>query len=177
MADEPEDTPETPEKEGAEAGAEAGAETGAETGAATAEAPAKDGKEPEKLVQSVEMQDIGPCKKHIKVTVDRKNVDELLDGKYKELMTDAQVPGFRPGKAPREIVIRKYHKDVTSQVKGQLLMASLEQLADENDVAPLSAPNIDYEKLDIPKEGPFVYEFDVEVRPQFDLPDYKGLKI
>src|SRR5882762_3405876 len=116
MADEPQaDTPQTPEKEDAEAGA------------ATAEAPGKDGKEPEKLVQTVEMQDIGPCKKHIKVTVDRKNVDELLDGKYKELMTDAQVPGFRPGKAPREIVIRKYHKDVTSQVKGQLLMASLEQ--------------------------------------------------
>src|SRR5437588_111694 len=101
MADEREDTPETPEKEDAEAGA------------ATTEAPDKD-KPADKLVQTVEMQDIGPCKKHIKVTVDRKNVDELLDGKYKELMTDAQVPGFRPGKAPREIVIRKYHKDVTS---------------------------------------------------------------
>ena len=166
MADEEKaDASDTPEKD----------ET--EGGTATAEAPEKDGKEAEKLVQTVEMHDIGPCKKHIKVTVDRKNVDELLDGKYKELMTDAQVPGFRPGKAPRSIVIRKFHKDVTSQVKGQILMASLEQLADENDVAPLSAPNIDYEKLDIPKEGPFVYEFDVEVRPQFDLPEYKGLKI
>ena len=31
--------------------------------------------------------------------------------------------------------------------------------------------------MNIPKEGPFIYEFDIEVRPEFDLPDYKGLKL
>src|SRR5262249_2849101 len=46
-----------------------------------------------------------------------------------------------------------------------------------NDVAPLSPPDIDPTKIDIPKEGPMIYEFEVEVRPQFDLPNYKGLKL
>jgi trigger factor len=41
----------------------------------------------------------------------------------------------------------------------------------------LSAPNIDPFKIELPKEGPLVYEFEVEVRPQFDLPSYKNLKI
>src|SRR5437870_3702563 len=44
-------------------------------------------------------------------------------------------------------------------------------------VAPLSPPDIDPLKIDIPKTGPLIYEFDVEVRPQFDLPNYKGLKL
>ena len=56
-------------------------------------------------------------------------------------------------------------------------MASLEQLAEEQTIAPLSPPEFDPTLLDIPKEGPFVYEFDIEVRPEFDLPDYKGMKL
>jgi trigger factor len=134
-------------------------------------------KKPEKLNQTVELKDIGPCKKHIKVTVDRGDIDKLLNEKFSELVKDSVVPGFRPGKAPRRVVTRRFHKDVTDQVRGQVLMASLEQLAEDHDVAPLTAPNIDPKKIEIPKEGPFIYEFDVEVRPQFDLPDYKGMKL
>src|SRR5262249_5710416 len=47
----------------------------------------------------------------------------------------------------------------------------------ENDVAPLAPPNIDPSQIEIPEDGPLVYEFEVEVRPQFNLPNYKGLKI
>src|SRR5262245_19585919 len=153
--------------------------TGTEDSTEGAVAEAAEEKKADKLHQNVLITDVGPCRKHIKVTVERADIDDLLNEKYKELMVDqpAQIPGFRPGKAPREVVIRKFQKDVTSQVKGQVLMASLEQLAEDHDVAPLSAPDINYDKLDIPKEGPVVYEFTVEVRPTFDLPNYKGLKL
>ncbi len=136
-----------------------------------------DKKEDEKLVQTVEMTDVGPCKKHIKVTIERAAIDKRMDEKFKELVGDAEVPGFRPGKAPRKVIVRRFHKDVENEVKGQVLMASLEQLAEEHDVAPLSPPDINPAKLEFPKDGPFVYEFNVEVRPSFDLPDYKGLKL
>jgi trigger factor len=130
-----------------------------------------------KLHQQVEIKDIGPCKKHIKVTVDRADIDGRFGDKFKELMGEANVPGFRPGKAPRKLIERRYHNEVGDQVKSEVLLASLEQLAEEHDIAPLSAPNIDPAKIDLPKEGPMVYEFEVEVRPQFDLPSYKGLKL
>jgi trigger factor len=131
----------------------------------------------ENLHQLVDITDVGPCRKHIKVTVDRGDIDKLLDEKFSELVKEATVPGFRPGKAPRKVITRRFHKEVTDQVRGQLLLASLEQLAEDYDVAPLSPPNLDPSKIEIPKEGPFVYEFEVEVRPEFDLPDYKGLKL
>jgi len=142
------------------------------------DAPEENGeKKPEKLHQAVEIKDIGPCKKHVKVTVERADIDERLDERYKELVGDSVIPGFRPGKAPRNIVIRKFKKDVTERVRADVLMASLEQLADDFDVAPISPPDIDPGKLEIPDQGPFIYEFDVEVRPSFDLPNYKGLKL
>ena len=151
-------------------------------GAATAEAPA-DGadKAPVKLTQAVEFKDVGPCKKHIKVSVDRVAIEGRLNEKYSELAKNegggVAVAGFRPGKAPRKIIEKRFKKDVTDQVKAEVLLASLEQLAEEHDVAPLSAPNIDPGKIEIPDQGPLVYEFEVEVRPQFDLPNYKGLKL
>src|SRR5262245_20319085 len=89
-------------------------------GAVAEAAPdAAEGKTADKLHQNVVITDVGPCRKHIKVTVERADIDDLLNEKYKELMVDqpAQIPGFRPGKAPREVVIRKFQKDVTSQVK------------------------------------------------------------
>lgn len=140
---------------------------------------AAEGTEEEKLVlqQSVEVQDAGPCKKHVKVTVQRAEIDKLHDKKIAELVSDAQVPGFRPGKAPRKVIVRRFQKEVGDQVKGQVLLASLEQLSDEQNLNPLSPPNLKAESIEIPKEGPFVYEFDIEVRPEFDLPDYKGLKL
>ncbi len=131
----------------------------------------------ERLNQTIEMNDVGPCKKHIKVKIDRADIDKRCDEEYGKLVFDAQIPGFRPGKAPRKVVVRRFQKDVLNQVKGQVILASLEQLAEDHDLAPLSAPNINPDSLVIPEEGDFVYEFDVEVRPEFDLPNYKGLKL
>src|SRR5439155_6753605 len=120
-----------------------------------------------------------PCRKDITVTVDRNKIDDRFNEKFTELtLSDQpQVRGFRPGKAPRKIIERQYYPSVAEEVKTQVLMASLEQLAEEQSIAPLSPPDLDPNALEIPKERPFVYEFDIEVRPEFDLPDYKGLKL
>ena len=149
-----------------------------ETDGATAlETPPEEKKKKKKLKQTVAIEDVGPCKKHIKVTVARDDIDASFQTKFKELVGESWIPGFRPGKAPKPIVMRKYKKDVHDQVKGEILMASLEQLAEEFDVAPLSAPNLNTNNLDIPDKGDFIYEFEVEVRPHFELPEYKGLKL
>ncbi len=133
----------------------------------------------EKLEQTVEVTDVGPCKKHIKVTVDRAAIDDRFNEKYTELVRSdtSQVNGFRPGKAPRKIIERRFKVHVEEQVRQEVLMASLEQLATENQIAPLSPPDLDPNKLEIPESGPFIYEFDVEVRPEFDLPPYKGIRL
>src|SRR4051812_41821900 len=170
MADN-EDTPDTPPTDAAETTATAEPDA--------AEAGAAEDKEPVKLHQTVEVSDVGPCKKHIRVTIDRADIDTRLDEKYSELVTEhrSYISGFRPGKAPRKIVEKHYRDDVQQQVRGEVLMASLEQIAEEQDIAPLAPPDLDPSKIVIPPEGPMIYEFDVEVRPQFQLPDYKGLKL
>jgi len=155
-----------------------------ETTADTPTEPETEGAPPEaaddgKLKQTVEISDVGPCKKHVKITVDRDAIDERFKEKFDELLKDrsAAVPGFRPGKAPRKYVERKFKPAVSEDVRREVLMASLQQLAEDSNIAPLAPPELEPEQLEIPEEGPFVYEFDVEVRPEFDLPDYKGIKL
>lgn len=140
---------------------------------AVAEAPANH------LAQTVEMTDVGPCKKHIKITVDRKAIDDRFNEKYTELVRSdtSQVNGFRPGKAPRKVIERRFKSVVEEQVRTEVLMASLEQLATENPISPLAPPDLDPASLEIPESGPFIYEFDIEVRPEFDLGNYKGITL
>src|SRR6476646_6997673 len=127
--------------------------------------------EPVKLKQTVEIKDVGPCKKHVKVTVEREQIDERFDEKFTEIVQSdqPQVRGFRPGKAPRKLIEKQYKGAVSEEVKTQVLMASLEQLADEQLIAPLSPPDLDPNAIKIPDEGAFVYEFEIEGRPEFDL--------
>jgi trigger factor len=176
MTDEPRPDSGTETPQAAEAAPEAPPPAGEGTQATAVAAP-EAAAEAAKLHQDVEIKDVGPCRKHIKVSVDRKDIDGRLGEKFKELMTDAPVAGFRPGKAPRKIVERRFAKEVGEQVKAEVLLASLQQLAEDHDIAPLTAPDIDPGDIELPREGPLVYEFEVEVRPQFDLPNYKGLKI
>src|SRR5688572_26093505 len=67
---------------------------------------------PAKLTQNVEIRDVGPCRKHIKVTIDRKDIDARLGDHFKKLVAESNVAGFRPGKAPRALVERRFQKEV-----------------------------------------------------------------
>jgi trigger factor len=130
-----------------------------------------------KMSLTVEIQDVGPCLKHVKVVVPRVDIDYFRDQALGELGDTAQVPGFRVGNVPRKLIERRFKDEISGEVKQKVLVISLEQLAEENDLDPINEPNLDVESMIIPEDGPFEYEFEVEVRPDFDLPDYGGLKI
>lgn len=130
-----------------------------------------------KMDLTVNVETVGPCRKHVRVTVPRSGIDAVQERAVDELMDKAEVPGFRVGHVPQKLIEKRFKNEIGEQVKQKVLMYSLEQLADEQDLDPINEPNIDLESIDIPDEGDFEYEFDVEVRPEFDLPEYKGLSI
>jgi trigger factor len=125
----------------------------------------------------VDVQTAGPCRKHVKITVPREDVDRVMSNQVQEFIDSAAVPGFRPGHVPEALVRRRYRKELGDKVKQDLLMASLSQLGESAQIEPINEPSIDIEGIELPDEGDFTYEFDVEVRPEFELPNYKGLSI
>ena len=123
---------------------------------------------------AVEITDAGPCKKHIKVSIPRSEIELQYTESLENLRKEAVVPGFRPGKAPRQLVVKRFRKQVSEQVKSKLLMSSLEQLDQDYKLEPITQPQLDVAAIELPDDGPMNFEMDVEVRPQFTLPELQG---
>ena len=117
------------------------------------------------------------CERHVTVTVSREDIDRYFDNSFSELMGKAEVPGFRAGRAPRKLIESRFRKDVGDQVKMSLLMDSMTQISEDGSLSPISEPDFDPVAVSIPDEGPMMFEFNIEVRPEFDLPKWKGLSI
>ncbi len=130
-----------------------------------------------KLNLEVKIETAGPCRKHVDVTVPRADLDHYFDEVMGELESTAEVKGFRIGHVPRELLAKRFRKEMTDQVKQKVLIDSLGQLEAEKQLDPINQPDIDVESLEIPEEGDFTYSFEVEVRPEFEVPDYTGLTI
>jgi len=133
--------------------------------------------EPQKLHLDVQIDRRSTCERHITVTIPREDIDRYFNNEFTELMPTAQVPGFRPGHAPRKLVEMRFRKDMAGKVKSNLLMDSLTQINEEQKLSAISEPEIDLDALEVPEEGPLTFEFDLEVRPEFELPQWKGLLI
>lgn len=141
------------------------------------ETPVADVDQKYKLSLKVDIQNVGPCRKHVRVTVPRTDLEHFSEEALKEVVETAAVPGFRKGRVPAGLAQKRFKSDISNSVRQRVLMQSLEQLAEENTLDPINEPDFDIESLTIPDQGDFEYEFDVEVRPSFDLPQYSGLKI
>ena len=130
-----------------------------------------------KLNLEVKIDSRSACERHITVSVAREDIDRYLNKEFSKMMPEAHVPGFRPGHAPRKLVEHRFRKDVAARVKGELLMDSLGQIHEDYDLAAIGEPDLDLDTVEVPEQGPMTFEFDLEVRPQFDLPQWKGLQI
>jgi len=125
----------------------------------------------------VTIEDSGPCKKKVSVEIPEESIKSALDEQYEELRRDAIVPGFRKGRAPLRLLEKRFGTDVRTQVKLKLLAEASEAALKENELDKLSEPDIDHEKVELPDSGPMKFEFEVEVRPEFKLPELEGIKV
>lgn len=130
-----------------------------------------------RLSLEVDVQNVGPCRKHVRVKVPRLDIDHFDEEAVKEVIETTTVPGFRKGRVPASLARKRFQEEIANSVRQRVLMQSLEQLAEDNSLDPINEPDFDVESLKIPDEGDFEYEFDVEVRPEFEIPQYDGLKI
>lgn len=133
--------------------------------------------EKQKLDLNIQVKEVSVCQRHVTVTIPRQEIDRYFAKQFDDLIPKALVPGFRPGKAPRRLVESKFRPQVADQVKGALLLDSMTQINDDELFSAISEPDFDFEAIKIPDSGDLTYEFDIEVRPEFELPNWKGITL
>lgn len=104
----------------------------------------------------------------LQVEVEPERLDEVLNQAYRKLVRKANIPGFRPGKAPRPVFERFYGKQsLYEEAMEQLIpRAYLEAVADTG-IQPVSQPEVDVVQLEEGK--PVILKIQVDVKPEVVL--------
>ena len=98
-----------------------------------------------------------------------------LDKAYLNLGKKAHIRGFRPGKAPREILSRVYGNQVMSDVMNALVNSTLPKVLTEKNVQPITTPNVEAGKIDA--KEPFSYKARFEVTPEVTDVVHEGFEL
>ncbi|MFG0290055.1 MAG: trigger factor [Rhodopirellula sp. JB044] len=117
------------------------------------------------------------CLREVVVSIPRGEVERYFKDAFDELVPEAQVPGFRAGRAPRKLVEKQFKDRIEERVKGSLLMDSLSQVTEKAEFSAIGEPDFEYESIELPEDGPFKFQFKIEVRPEFETPNWKGLEL
>jgi trigger factor len=126
---------------------------------------------------TVTIEEAGPCRKKVIVEVPEETIKGATDEQYENLRKEALVPGFRKGRAPRRLLEKRFGKETSEQIKLKLLAETSEAAIKDNELNVLREPDIDFEKVELPETGPMKFDFEVEVRPEFELPELEGIAV
>ncbi len=167
---------------------------------AVGEEEEEDAKEAMKKVIAVSVADAGVLRKALTITVPVDKVQAELDKDYQELITDATVPGFRRGRAPRRLVEKRFGSEVGEQVQTRIITNAYLAAIEKEDLQVLGDPMLwvkvkdkkdpDGEggeqlldmatalrQMKLPDEGELEFRCEVEVKPDFELPDLDGVPV
>jgi len=124
---------------------------------------------------NITVEDVAPCKKRLKIEVPANRVKQAYDKVADDFQKEARIPGFRPGHAPRTVVVKKFHKDIESEAQRTLVPEAYQEAINEKKLRVVSQPEIE----DLKYQAGLSLSFStvVELVPDFKLPQYKGIVI
>ena len=126
-----------------------------------------------------ELTDVSPTRKEIKIEIEPALVRDTYDRISDEFGKNAKVPGFRPGHAPRSVVRTRYKNEIRTEVLRELVPEAVNNAIVEHSLDAISEPDVHFENeetLDRLGEQPITVKVAVEVIPQINLGQYKGVE-
>ena len=127
-----------------------------------------------------ELIDVSPTRKEIRIEIEPAQIRSAYDRVSQQYSKAANVPGFRPGHAPTSVVRSRYKSEIRSEVLRELIPEAVNQGITEHSLNPLGEPNVEldntaaFERLG---EEPLTLRVGLEVLPEVQLGEYKGLEV
>jgi len=151
----------------------------------------------EKLKEVVEVQveDLGGLRRKLTVSIPAETLVQKVNDQYDELRRDALVPGFRKGRAPRRLLEKRFGHEVGQTLVQQLVGSGYLAAVDKAGLKVLGDPLIwvrgekggqgqvlvevkeALDRIEMPAEGPLTFACEVEIRPEFELPELDGIPL
>jgi len=127
---------------------------------------------------TVHIEDAGPCRKKISIEVPSGSVDEAMNTAYERVAHEAAIPGFRAGRAPRRLVEKRFKTYIHETARSTLVGSAYEDAVQTHDLKVIGQPSEEaFEDIEIEPGSPMRIEVEVEVMPEFELPELEGIKV
>jgi trigger factor len=115
------------------------------------------------------------CKKQLHLEIPGEVVRAETDKVAGQLARQVNVPGFRPGHAPKSVIKTRFRKELRDEVVSHLLPESLQKAITDKDLQVIGEPAVD--ELNFGDDDSLNVTITVSVKPEFELADYKGLPL
>ncbi len=121
------------------------------------------------------MKNLSESKREIELEIDADEVEEEFNKIVAQFSSSAKIPGFRPGKVPRDLIKQKFYPEIKDSLINALVPKALNRELKAQNVNPVGMPVVNELKF---KEGePLYIKAQFEVWPEFKLPEYKKIKV
>ncbi len=121
--------------------------------------------------------DLGSCKKEVTVTIPADRVDAEINHAYESLRGQVALPGFRQGKVPLAMLEKRFGEGVAKDVANKVVESSLGEILREQKLEIVTEPELKSELAPAERGKELSFTVHIEVKPTFDPPDYKGIKV
>lgn len=123
----------------------------------------------------INVEDVSALTKKMTITLPEAQVAQELESAYRKLNSEVSLKGFRKGKVPRQVLEKNYRPKVEYDLAEKLIQDTYFDALEKSKIDAVVHPDIRERKF--AENGTFVYTAEVDVRPQFELGEYKGLEI
>src|SRR2546430_14892086 len=127
------------------------------------------------LIVNVSVENLGPCKKLLRVEVDAPAVDAALEEITHDFQRQVRLPGFRPGKAPRHLVVKAYAPQIDEEAKRKLVAEGYRKAISDQKLRVVGQPDI--EEIQFSKGRPIQFAVTLDTAPDVELPEHKRLPV
>jgi FKBP-type peptidyl-prolyl cis-trans isomerase (trigger factor) len=121
-----------------------------------------------------ELKKIDACKRQLSIELPKEIITKKFDEVYEELGKNAQIKGFRPGKAPREILEKHHSALAREEVLKSLIPEYYQKALEQEKLSAVDLPEIQDVLL---KDGVLSFKAEFEIAPEIKIKKYKGLKV
>lgn len=122
---------------------------------------------------NIEIKDVSETRKSLVVSLDSSEVSSEHQSTVAEFAKQARLPGFRPGKAPANLVQKRFGKDIGEEFKQRVLNKAYRSGLEQTKLDVITVAHVEPGTIEQGKEA--AVTFTIDIRPTFQLPNYEGL--
>jgi trigger factor len=122
------------------------------------------------------VENLSPTRVKLTIEVSFADLQPSIDAAYTRIASQVNIPGFRKGKIPSRIIDQRFGRAaVLEEAVNDAIPSTLAEALIENEIVQLGRPEVDVTTLD--EEAGLIYTAELDIRPEFDLPDFASLKV